>query len=213
MTTSQLMFIHAPAGLTALLSGVGALMTVKGSTQHRLLGKIFGVSMLLMCASAVYIAYLNKTMDSLFVGLMTFYLVATAWDTAASKEKMIGIFHYAALVYALLVGISALLIELQKADPDAPSLYGVVIVSILVIIGDVRMIVQRGIVGAQRLARHLWRMCLALLLAVISFAFQVQKNYPLISQEAALLIPGALVLVTMLYWLFRVLSRKNVKTQ
>ena len=213
MTTSQLMFIHAPAGLTALLSGVGALMTVKGSTQHRLLGKIFGVSMLLMCASAVYIAFLNKTMDSLFVGLMTFYLVATAWDTAASKEKMIGIFHYAALVYALLVGISALLLELKTTDPDAPSLYGVVIVSILVIIGDVRMIVQRGIVGAQRLARHLWRMCLALLLAVISFAFQVQKNYPLISQEAALLIPGTLVLVTMLYWLFRVLSRKNVKTQ
>jgi len=213
MTTSQLMFIHAPAGLIALLSGVGALMTVKGSTQHRLLGKIFGVSMLLMCASAVYIAYLNKTMDSLFVGLMTFYLVATAWDTAASKEKMIGMFHYVALVYALLVGISALLIELQKADPDAPSLYGVVIVSILVIIGDVRMIVQRGIVGAQRLARHLWRMCLALLLAVISFAFQVQKTYPLISQEAALLIPGTLVLVTMLYWLFRVLFRKSVKTQ
>jgi len=72
------------------------------------------------------------------------------------------------------------------------------------------MIVKRGIFGAQRLARHVWRMCFALLFAVISFAFQVQKNFPYISQELALLIPGTLVFVTMIYWLVRVLFRKTL---
>ncbi len=211
MTVSQMMFIHAPAGLIALLSGIGALTVAKGSANHRLLGKAFAVSMFVMCVSAVYIAYLNTSLDSLFVGLITFYLVATAWGAVTQKKSGINALDYAALLYAVLVGVSALFMELQKTDPEAPSLYGVVIISILVVIGDVRMIIRGGLFGVQRLARHLWRMCFGLFFAVISFAFQVQEKFPVISQELALLIPGLIVLVTMFYWLFRVLYRKNAK--
>lgn len=83
-----------------------------------------------------------------------------------------------------------------------------VFLAAFVAIGDVRLIIKRGIHGAQRLARHLWRMCFALLLSVISFAFQVQKYYPKIDQSLALIVPGALVLVVMVYWLVRVLAKK-----
>ena len=124
------------------------------------------------------------------------------------NEIKVGIFDNLFLLYVVLVGTAALWFEINETTPEAPSLIGVVIVATVLAIGDIRMIINRGIVGIQRLARHLWRMCFALLFAVISFAFQVKKNYPDLNQVLALIVPGALVFFTMVYWLVKVLYRK-----
>jgi hypothetical protein len=44
--------------------------------------------------------------------------------------------------------------------------------------GDVRMLVRGGVVGAKRIARHLWRMCFGLFIAAGSF-FLGPSNRPL----------------------------------
>jgi len=50
-------------------------------------------------------------------------------------------------------------------------------VMLLAAAGDVRMLLRGGIQGAQRIARHLWRMCFGLFIAAGSF-FLGPSNRP-----------------------------------
>src|SRR5258708_7416248 len=51
-------------------------------------------------------------------------------------------------------------------------------VMLLAAAGDIRMLVRGGVLGAKRIARHLWRMCFGLFIAAGSFFF-VGANRPL----------------------------------
>ena len=79
------------------------------------------------------------------------------------------------------------------------------VVGLLAAAGDFRMLRSGGLRGAARLARHLWRMCVALWIAAASFFLGQADEFP-----EALRIPGLLalpvlaVLVAMFYWLWRV---------
>ena len=60
--------------------------------------------------------------------------------------------------------------------------------------------------GAQRIARHLWRMCFALFVASGSFFLGQAQVFPKPVRIYPLLaIPALLPLLLMLYWLARVL--------
>jgi hypothetical protein len=84
--------------------------------------------------------------------------------------------------------------------------------------GDLRMLVAGGVVGAKRIARHLWRMCFGLFIAAGSF-FLGPSNRPLRLLSAAglgqhlspaLFSTGVYLFLTLLplillvYWLVRV---------
>ncbi|GLS28190.1 hypothetical protein [Marinibactrum halimedae] len=204
MEFSPLMIIHSLAGLIGLFSGVAALIFIKGSYKHRYAGKVFGISMPLMCVSAVYIAYRENILDSLFVGLLTLYLVATAWITVVRKTQITGWFEFVAFIYVIVVGGAALFIELHDEGKDVPSLYGMVVASLIFAIGDLRVLILGGLSGAQRLARHLWRMCFAFLFSALSFGFQLQKNIPSLDENIVLLGIAVLVCCITLYWIIRI---------
>jgi hypothetical protein len=74
--------------------------------------------------------------------------------------------------------------------------------------GDVinlRMIRRGGVIGAQRLTRHLWRMCTGLFIAVGSFFLGQPQVFPVAVRNSGLLVvPTLLVIVSLGYWLFRV---------
>ena len=81
-------------------------------------------------------------------------------------------------------------------------------VALLATLGDLRMM-ARGIQGAHRIARHLWRMCIALFLAAISLFIGQAQVFPELLRNSGLLpIPVLLVLFLMFYWLVRVLFTK-----
>ena len=64
--------------------------------------------------------------------------------------------------------------------------------------------------GASRLSRHVWRMSVALLIAALSFTVQLPKYLPASLRIPALLaLPMVAVLVTMVYWLWRLRSRRS----
>ena len=66
---------------------------------------------------------------------------------------------------------------------------------------DLRMIRSRGLHGASRLARHLWRMCFALFIAALSFFLGQSDEFPEpLRIPALLMLPELAVLVAMLYW-------------
>jgi hypothetical protein len=77
---------------------------------------------------------------------------------------------------------------------------------------DLRMVIRGGVVGAQRIARHLWRMCLALLIAVISFFLGQSQVFPTAIQDSAILyVPEIAVLGLLIFWMFRVQLSKRYR--
>jgi amino acid permease len=81
-------------------------------------------------------------------------------------------------------------------------------VALLASAGDLRMLRAGGIHGASRLRRHLWRMCFALFIAALAF-FSSERRVP--APAPLRVLPVLAVLVTMLYWFWRVRIRPTVR--
>jgi hypothetical protein len=83
-------------------------------------------------------------------------------------------------------------------------------------VGDFRMIRAGGLRGASRLARHLWRMCWALWIAVASFFLGPRAGVatffpePIPSSLPLRALPVVLMVVVMLYWLWRVRVKRSL---
>jgi uncharacterized membrane protein len=213
MTASPILTTHIAAGGIALLFGAAALVFRKGSRRHQLTGKAFVVSMLVMATSGAYLAFSLQVMLSIIGGLLTFYLVATAWATVARSAGPPGLVEAGALLGALFIGGVSLLSGFEAANsetglkdgfpPGQYFMFGTI--ALLAAAGDGRLIVRGGLTGAQRIARHLWRMCAALAIAASAFFLgQAQLFPPAVCESQILTAPVLLTLLAMLYWLYRV---------
>ena len=79
-------------------------------------------------------------------------------------------------------------------------------VALLSAAGDVRMLWHGGVSGAQRIARHLWRMCFALFIASSSLFLARPQLFPaLLRKTGIVFLLGVLPLILMIFWLVRVL--------
>jgi hypothetical protein len=225
MMYTPILALHICAGTVGLLSGALAMAFRKGSRRHAIAGKVFVISMLCLGASAMVLAIMKHEIGNFVGGILTIYLVTTAWLTARRRDGETGIFDWAAILIPLGVGISSLALGIQKLTNPAASSDGVPAgmnffmgtVVLLAAAGDVRMIL-RGISRTQRIARHLWRMCFGLFIAAGSF-FMGPSNRPLRLLTAAglgqhlspaLFSTGVYLTLTLLplillvYWLVRV---------
>src|SRR5206468_9368550 len=70
-------------------------------------------------------------------------------------------------------------------------------------VGDRRMIRAGGLQGTPRLKRHLWRMSVALSIAAASFFLGPVRRIPEPLRSPAFRLIPLVVLVTMVYWLWR----------
>jgi hypothetical protein len=83
---------------------------------------------------------------------------------------------------------------------------------ILATIGDVRIMRSGPLRGTRRVARHLWRMSFALLVAALSFFIGQAKVIPKPIRIMPLLaMPLLAVIVTMFYWMWRVRVRHSLR--
>src|SRR6266581_7964675 len=121
----SLLPLHVSAGIAGILSGTAAISFRKGSPRHALAGKIFVISMLTMAASAVYLAALKHQNNNVGGGVLTFYLVATAWVTAKRRDGETSIFDWAALLIPLWAGIGGWINGLEAVHSPTGSKYGV----------------------------------------------------------------------------------------
>jgi hypothetical protein len=210
----SLLPLHVSAGIVGILSGTAAMSFRKGSPRHALAGKVFVISMLTMAVSAVYLAVLKHQNNNVGGGVLTFYLVATAWVTAKRRDGETSIFDWVALLVPLWAGIGGWINGLEAVHSPTGSKYGVPAgmhfflgsVMLLAAAGDVRMLLRGGVFGAQRIVRHLWRMCFGLFIATGSFFLgQGSKVFPaFILKTNVLFIPAILPLILLIFWLFRV---------
>jgi len=206
------LWIHIPAGVAGLLSGAAAFYFRKGSKLHNLAGRVFVWSMMIMTLSGALLGYLYNELDSLLVGLITFYLVVTAWVTSIRKGKKPGLIEYTALLYALTLGCSAWILARNMDSIEAQPIYFIGTIALFLAAGDAYTIIRRNRSGMQRIARHLWRMGFAYFITVLSIFVGQPELYPESIRETHLLnVPVYFVIALILFWLVRVYSSKKFK--
>jgi len=212
MRMSPILALHICGGTVGLLSGALAMCSRKGSRRHGMAGKIFVISMLSLGASAMYLALRKDQIANFFGGILTIYLVTTAWLTARRRNGETSRFDWAAILFPLAIGASSLINGLQRlTNPGAfhdgvPAGMNFFIATVVMLAGagDVRML-MRGLSGTQRLARHLWRMCFALFIASGSIFIARPHLFPALLRETnVLLLLGVLPLILLIFWLIRV---------
>jgi uncharacterized damage-inducible protein DinB/uncharacterized membrane protein len=221
MTSSipLILLVHIAAAVVGLLSGFLTMAFRKGSSLHRAAGTVFFASMLIMTASAGYAAVFERpnTLNAI-VAHLTFYLVATGWWAARRADGATGRFDIAALLFVAAVGVVGLIsgVEAVRSPtgtkdgmPGAAYLvFGTI--ALLCAMTDIRMLRRGNLSGARRIARHLWRMCLALLIATASFYPGQAKLFSPESRTGFLFVPHVLLIASMIFWMVRVRLRQRV---
>jgi hypothetical protein len=202
--------IHIAAGTLSVLAGAAALLFRKGEGAHRTAGTVFVVSMMIMAATA---AVLGRDFGNAVAGGLTIYMVTTGWVTARRGDNRAGVFEIGAFVMAFACAVamcvSASLIVFGAREAPNP-LVGPMSFFLggalaLAALGDLSVVLRRGVSGAQRIARHLWRMCFGLFIAVGSFAAQGAEALPAGVPRLELLLSSMIVvLLVMFFWLVRV---------
>ena len=220
MNSSPLLIFHILAAIVGLLSGAAALIFRKGSRLHKAAGNVCAISLLIMSASGAWLAFLaylafrSQQLLNVIAGVLTFYWVATGWLTLRRRSGSIRHFEFGAMLFALADGTACLILGwgamssatgLKDGYSAAPYLiFGSF--ALLSVASDVSVFVRGGVSGAQRIARHLWRMCAALLVTTMSFFIGKQRLFPEAVIKAHLnVLPILIVAVLMIFWLVRVL--------
>ena len=226
MSYSPILIVHICGGTLGLLSGTAAMSFRKGSPRHVLAGRIFVASMLTMGAFAAYLAIVRNQPNNIGGGILTVYLVGTAWLTARRKDGETSRLDWVALLIPLANGILSWMTGVKVLRSGHSSLDGVPVgmilfmgsVCLLAAAGDVRMLVRGGVFGAKRIARHLWRMCFGLFIAAGSFFFGGSNRplrllstvglgkylSPALFNTTLYLILTLLPLILLIFWLVRV---------
>jgi len=210
---AMLLTTHILTGSLGLAVGISALLARKGSGLHKCAGSLFVVSMILMSLSAIPLAISADKTTSLMGAVLTLYLVITSWLTIRRPVKtpdwVTAIAASAGLATSIVffsLGLDGLGGETGRVDglrPEPMFVFGSV--ALLATVGDLRWFFLAAAPQARRVARHLWRMCFALLMAVVSFFLGQAQLLPDALRDSPL--PAAIpvaVLILMIYWLVRI---------
>ena len=218
---TALILFHAVAGTAALLAGAGGLLTRKGSPAHAKAGTAFFASMLMLAGSGAAMAALIGERGTMVIGFITCYLVATSWATARNRQGTAGTFERIAFAAALACAGTQLAFAIMAASSPTGRLdslpaaahYPFAVVAGLGAAFDLSFILRRRLSGRQRIARHVWRMCTALLIGAFSFFLGQQDLFPQAWRGLPVwFVPPAAVAAAMLFWLIRVRFARSWRT-
>lgn len=210
----MLLPLHITAGVLGLLSGAIALYTFKGARLHRRSGTVFVYALLTMSFFGLVMAVTRGVAPVINVpaALLTAYLVTTALVTVRPPMAWSRRLDTGGMWLAFALGAACVLFGVQAIARGGPErgfafpLFMFATAALFAAVGDLRMIRAGGpLRGGPRLARHLWRMCFALFIACMSFFLGQAKVFPAAIRSSGLLpIPVLVVLVTMIYWMWKV---------
>jgi hypothetical protein len=209
------LLFHILGGLTGVFAGFATLVLRKGSIPHQNIGRLFVVSMLIMGLSGTYQAtFIHPQPTNAVAGLFVAYLVMSGWLTGREAIARIGRRELAVMFVGVATALGSLVLAYRATRapvaPDSDSATGFIVFSALLalgVAGDLRVWIRGGISGAQRLARHLWRLCLALFMAVNSlFLATPSRILPAwIAETPVRFVLPIAVTGLFLYWLVRTL--------
>jgi FtsH-binding integral membrane protein len=203
---------HIAAGIIAVLAGFLAVAVRKGGPLHRLAGTWFFGSMLVLGVTASILEpFRTPEPGSPVGGMIVCYFVATSWMTARRRDGRPGWFEKLACAAVLGLGVLVIIAGLNGATPQPGAALAVGAVCLLAGLLDLNFILRGKLSGAQRIARHVWRMCFAFFIATGSFFLGQQDILPKAVQGTPILFVLAFApLAIMLFWLVRLRFAKMV---
>jgi hypothetical protein len=206
--------VHVLAGAIAILTGFTALFVLKGAKVHRRSGLIFVCSMLVMSLSGAVMAVGRPgAAVNVPAGLVTAYLIATAFATVRPPSARRRAFERGAMIAAFVFGTVSVVLAIAGGNGVmSVPLFIFGLIALLAGNGDRRMLRAGGLQGAPRLKRHLWRMCTGLFIAAGSFFLGPAARVP----EPLRLPPFRLIplvaLAAMAFWLWHLRAgRKSAR--
>src|SRR5687768_10547921 len=209
-----LMGIHIAAGVLALLAGTVAVVARKGGPLHARAGTWFFGSMLVLGVTASILEPFRSPPGSPVGGMMVCYFVVTSWVAARRRDGATGKFEIAACAAAL--GMGALMIWGGLTGATTPAGPGPVFalggLCLLAGLGDLNAVLRRKLGPAQRISRHLWRMCFAFFIATGSFFLGQQDVLPQAVRGSPILFVLAFApFAIMAFWLVRLRFAKALR--
>jgi hypothetical protein len=212
-----LIVVHIIAGTIAIISGATAMTARKGSASlHARAGNWFFVSMLVMASSAAVLTWWEPDPVSLMGAILTLYLVATSWMTARGSGWRR--YEWAAMIFAsslaVVLGLTGWL-ALQSTDGMIAGVSqqpffvfgGFALMAALL---DCHFLLRENVNQRQRIARHLWRMCVPYFLAATSlFLGQQDDVFFFMAGSPLLFIPSLATVLFMVFWILRVRFAKQ----
>lgn len=178
---------HVVAGVIAVVAGVGALISTKGSQRHVRFGGAFVWAMAVAILTTIIFTFIVQTWIALFAALFAAYLIVTAlqavrgpdgWDTWARTATSLGVSTVGLLVFmAWLIA------------PEFPERIPILIVFMVIVVTllarDHRYYARTNPRSAQ-IRRHLMRM---------SLAFGVALQAAAVTNQERLGLPGPVALL------------------
>jgi hypothetical protein len=207
-----LLIPHIAAGIIAVLAGFLSVGVRKGGRLHRLAGTCFFGSMLVLGVTASILEpFRTPEPGSPIGGIIVCYFVATSWMTARRRDGRPGWFERFACAAVLMLAALAIVAGLNGATPQPGGALAVGVICLLAGLLDLNFIVRGKLSGAQRIARHAWRMCVAFFIATGSFFLGQQDVLPKAVQGSPILFVLAFApFAIMLFWLVRLRFAKMV---
>jgi hypothetical protein len=202
-----IMWIHIAGGMTAWASGTMAVAARKGGALHAASGNWFFAAMLVLGVTASILEPFRSPPGSPIGGVMVCYFVATSWVAARRRDGTTGRFEIIACAGAL--GLAALIgWGAFAGDATTPAGRGPVfaLAGLCLLAGllDLNAILRARLTVAQRISRHLWRMCFAFFIATGSFFLGQQDVLPQAVRGSPFLFALAFApFGVMLFWLVR----------
>ncbi len=210
------MAIHIAGGLLALPAGAVAVTARKGGRLHGRAGTLFFAAMLVLgITAAILEPFRQPTPGSPIGGIIVCYFVATSWVAARRRDGRTGRFEILACAAALVTAslmIWGAVMEGATTPAGPGVVYAVASICLLGGLLDLNAILRAKLSHAQRIARHLWRMCFAFFIATGSFFLGQQDVLPRAVQGSPVLFVLAFApFAVMAFWLVRVRIGKRFR--
>lgn len=213
MSYGTILTFHIITATIGLLAGAIALFSKKGTTLHKTSGRLFTAGMIMIGTAGSTLAYMVNRPETLVIGIIMIYLVGSATAVIKRKENETGLFEIATLTLAVSTAIVAGYLGYAASNGEiqltgrTPAGFYYFQAGLLAFFSalDIRVIIRGGVSGAQRISRHVWRMCLALLIAVTSiFLGNTHIFSDVVRSTNILFAPSIIVIALMIYWMLRV---------
>jgi uncharacterized membrane protein len=193
-------FLHAGFGLLAVAGAVTALSVRKGSALHKEGGWFFVTPMVIAAVTALIfeLEFDEPRPLAVIMSVATLYLLATSvlslrngWRYAPIVEKVLFVVPIALFVMSSMF-LYRSIHSASMAQIPGPTLYTGVFLSLL--IGDLRLMLNRPTDRLRWIKRHFFRMLLAFAFAVravFSFVFETGLPFEVIVTVPLVLALGA----------------------
>ncbi|MBI1391504.1 MAG: hypothetical protein GC152_02070 [Alphaproteobacteria bacterium] len=211
---ADLTFFHVSIGALAVAAGATALVARKGASIHVAAGRMFVATMSIasILGAALGLIASDRFLITAFAGVLAAYLVVTGWLAARGPSQKASGAGVALAISNLLnlgalatIGVVAVRGDGAFRGFPAEDYFFLGGMAAAAALGDAAWLARRAAPERQRIARHLWRMCLGFFIAAGSaFTGPGQAAFPAwLQQSGALALPELFIFLALIFFLIR----------